>query len=89
MIHQIASLLVFGRFVYDPQSVLAAIHRFAFVSVELLLNGGLGVSHVGVSRELGIAAFADSEHWNVPDSLYDPKIALGHVGSLAHLAGRV
>lgn len=29
--------------------------------------------------KLCVAAFADSEHRNIPDSLYDPKIAFGHV----------
>jgi hypothetical protein len=72
-------LLAFRGFLYDPQCVLAAIHRFAFVGIELPLNVRLGISTVRV---------ADSERRNVPDSLYDPKIAVGHNWSLAHLVGR-
>jgi hypothetical protein len=81
-------LLAFSGFADDPRSVLAAVHRLASMRVELLLDGGLGIPHVGVTRELGVAAFADSEHWDVPDSFYDPKIALCHRESLAHSAGK-
>lgn len=65
----------------DPGSHLAGILRLALMRVELFLDGRLRVPHVRVSRELGIAIFTDSEHWNVPDSFYDPKIALGHKAS--------
>jgi hypothetical protein len=67
---------------------LAAVHRFALVGVELLLNSGLCVSHLRIPGKLSIAAFADSEHRDAPDSLYDPKAALWHEESLAHSAGR-
>jgi hypothetical protein len=81
-------LLAFRGFLYDPQCVLAAIHRFAFVGIELPLNVRLGISTVRVSGKLCVATLADSERRNVPDSLYDPKIAVGHNWSLAHLVGR-
>lgn len=57
--------------------------------IELPLNGRLRIPHVGIARELGVTALADSEHWNVPDSLYDTKIAFCHTESLTHSAGRV
>ena len=81
-------LLVFGHFAHDPQRVLAAVLRRAFMCIELLLNGRLCVAHVGIARELGVATFADSEHWDVPNPFHDPKIPLWHTESLAHLAGR-
>jgi hypothetical protein len=63
---------------------LAGFLLLALVRVELLLNGRLRVSHVGVSRELDVAIFTDSEHWNVPDSFHDPKIALWHEASFPY-----
>ncbi len=80
-------LFVFCRLAHDPQSVLAAIHRLALVGIELALNGGLCISPFRVTDELCIAPFADSKRWDVPDSLYDSKIAFSHVQSLAHHAG--
>lgn len=41
-------LLVFGCFAHDPQSVLTAIYRFAFVIVELLFNIWPWVRAVGL-----------------------------------------
>lgn len=75
------SLFVFGSFSHDPGSVLAGILWLALVRVELLSDGRFGVACVRVCWELCIAVFADSEHRNVPDSFYDPKIALWHVSS--------
>ena len=77
-------LLLFGSFAHDPQRILAAINRLTLVGIELLLDGRLGIPHVGVSRKLGVTAFADSEHRDVPNSLHDPKNALWHAESLAH-----
>lgn len=54
------------------------------MDIELPLNGGLGIPHVGVSRELGITAFANSEHRDVSNTFHDPKTALWHTESLAH-----
>jgi hypothetical protein len=67
---------------------LAAIHRLALVGVELVLDGRLCISTIRVTGKLFVAPLADSKRRNVPDSLYDPKIAFGHVQSLAHLEGR-
>jgi hypothetical protein len=83
------ALLAFGRFAHDSQGVLTAVGQRALVGIELPLDRRLCVSSVGISGELCVAPFADSEHRNIPDSLYDPKIALGHVRSLAHPAGIV
>jgi hypothetical protein len=80
-------LFAFGRLADDSQSVLTAIQQLALVGIELPLDGRLCIPTGRFSGELGIAAFADSEHRNIPDSLYDPKIALGHVQSLAHREG--
>lgn len=77
--------MVFGRFACDPQGVLAAIHRFALVDIELFLDSRLRIPHIGVSHELRIAAFTDSKYRNVPDSFYDPKSAFSHNRSLAYL----
>ena len=81
-------LLSFGGFAHGPQGVLTAVHRLALVGIELLLDSRLRIPHVGVSRELSIAVFADSEHRDVPSSLYDSELAFGHVQSLAHREGR-
>jgi hypothetical protein len=74
----ITKLFLIRGFAHDPQRILAAVDQFALVSVKLLLDGGLGIPHVRVSRELGVTVFADSEHRNVPNSFDDPKIALRH-----------
>lgn len=71
-------LLAFRRLVYDPQSVLAAIHRLALVGIELCLNIGI--------LELSVAALTHADGRR--GLLYDPQLALGHVQSLAHLGGR-
>ena len=76
-------LLVLGGFAHDPQRILAAVQGLADVRVELLLNGRLGIAHVGVARELSIAAFADSEYRSVPNLFHDSQIALRHEYSLA------
>lgn len=60
-------LLIFGGFAHDSQGVLAAVHRLAGVCVKLLSHSRLRVAHVGVSRELGVTTFADSEHRDVPN----------------------
>ena len=53
---------------------------FAGVRVELRLDGSLR-AHVGVSCELRVALFTDSEHGDAPDPLHRPKIALCHADS--------
>ena len=77
-------LLAFRGFSDDPQRVLAAVHRATLMGIELPLNGGLRIPHAGVSCELRITAFADSEHWSVPNTFHDPKTALWHTESVAH-----
>jgi hypothetical protein len=84
----VRKLLVFRSLTHDPQGVLTAVDQLAFMGVELLLDGGLRVPPIRFPSELCIASFADSEHRNVSDPLYDPKIALWHDCSLAHPGGR-
>jgi hypothetical protein len=56
--------------------------RRAFVRIELLLNYSLRSRLLACRLMFGLklepAAFADSDDWNVLDSLDDPEIALGH-----------
>ena len=80
-------LLAFGRLAHDPQCILTAVHRLALVGIELPLDGRLRISPIRVCAELRIASFADSECRDIPDSLYDPKIAFWHDRSLAHQTG--
>ena len=71
-------LLVFRSFVHDSQRILTAVHRLALVGIELRLNISI--------LELSIAALA---HADGRSSLFhNPQLALRHVQSLAHLAGR-
>ena len=72
------SLFVFGRFTDDVQRILAAVHRLAFVGIELCLNIGI--------LELSITPFAYADGRR--GLLYDLQFALRHDCSLAHLAGR-
>ena len=76
-------LFVFRSFAYDSQRVLATVHQLAGVCVELFLNGGLRVAHAGIARELGIATFADSEHWSIPNLFHDSQLSPWHEYSLA------
>jgi hypothetical protein len=80
-------LFVLSRFAHDPQGILTTIHRFALVGIELPLDSRLRIPAVGIAGELCVAPFADSECRDVSGSLYDPKIALGHIQSLAHREG--
>jgi hypothetical protein len=81
-------LLAFGGLTHDPQSILAAIHRFASVAIELFLDTDLGfreiIKFARVCRKLCVASFTDSENRNFFGSFYDPEFALGHDSSLAH-----
>ena len=76
-------LLAFGRLSGGPDSEICA---FAFVGVELLLDGSLcfGLLDVGMKlrRKLHVAVFTDTEHRNVFDAPNDPKIPLWHKDSL-------
>ena len=81
-------LFVFRGFLHDPQGILTAVYGLALVGVELLLDSRLSIPPVRVSSKLPVATFTDSEHWYIPNLFHDPKIALLHGCSLAHLAGR-
>ncbi len=69
-------LLAFRSFAHDPKRVLAAVYRFADVTLE----GGLNC-FPRIRLELGIAAFTDSDHHG--SRFYDSQFALGHEHSLA------
>jgi len=85
-------LLVFRRFTHDPHGILAAVHRLARVGVKLVANTCQACvfidHHFNCYTELRVAAFTHSEHRNTSGPFYDTELALGHVKSLAHLAGR-
>jgi hypothetical protein len=75
-------LLAFGGFADDPQSVLAAVYRFALVCVELLLNHPCCVldgefPSVGYP-ELLVAAHAYPKVGGGADAFNDPKFAFWH-----------
>jgi hypothetical protein len=80
----VKGLLSLRGLAHDSLGILATVHRLALVRVELLLDGRLCVPHAGVSRELGVAVFANPQHRNVPDSLDNSEFALWHIQSLAH-----
>ena len=70
-------LFVFCGFAHDPQRVLAAVHPFAFVGIELCLDIGV--------FELSVAPLADADSRR--GLLYNPQLAFRHVQSLAHREG--
>jgi hypothetical protein len=53
----------------------------------MVLDRRLCITAIRIADELLVASFADSESRNISDSLYDSKIALGHIRSLAYAAG--
>lgn len=74
-------------------TVVTGIGRPALVRIELPLDHGLRPSLLA-SRlmprvELDLARLTDSDDRNILDSLYDPKIALGHEYSLPQFARRL
>ena len=71
----ISRLFAFGCLAHDPQCILAAVRRLAFVSIELGLNVGI--------LKLSTAPFTDSKAL-----FHDPQFALRHDFSLAHWEGR-
>lgn len=71
-------LFVFCGLANDAKGILATVYRFAFVDIKLCLNA--------VALELSITPFAYADGWR--GLLDDPQFALGHVQSLAHLAGQ-
>ena len=58
------------------------IRRLALVRVELLLDYRLRprllTGGLMFRLELVLTGFTDSDEWNILDSLYDTKVALGH-----------
>jgi len=68
-------LLIFGRFAHDPQRILTAIYRFAFMRVEL----GLNIS----AFELSIATFAHANHGS--GLFHNSQLAFQHTPILTHL----
>ena len=85
-------LLAFRGLTHDPQRVLTAVYRLAFVGIELVANAYQCSIWVCQSlahyAELSIAALTDAERWGLSGIFYDPQFALRHDCSLAHLAGR-
>jgi hypothetical protein len=73
-------LFVFGRFAHDAEGILAAVYRFALMSIELSL-------HVGICELCG-ASLADAQNGPSVLSFYDPELSLRHDCSLAQLKGR-
>ena len=63
-------------------TVVTGIGRLALVCIELLLDHSLRprllASRLMLRLELDFAELTDSDDRNILDSLYDPKIALGH-----------
>ena len=60
---------------------MVGVLRLAFVRIELLLNGTLGITELAetmrVCGKLSVAIFTDSKHWDILDSFYYPEIAFG------------
>ena len=69
-------LLAFGSFAHDPQSILAAVYRFA----DVILEGGRNC-FPRIGLELGIAAFTNADHHR--SRFYDSQFSLWHDNSLA------
>jgi hypothetical protein len=71
-------LFTFGRFAYDPQSILATVYGLALVGVKLSLNV--------IAFESGVTSFADAKSRGT--LFHDPQLALWHDSSLAQWEGR-
>jgi hypothetical protein len=60
----------------------AALDRLALVRIKLLLDHRLCprllANGLMLGLELDFAGFTDSYDWDILDTFYDPKIALGH-----------
>ena len=80
-------LFAFRRFAHDPQGVLTAVYGLALMGIELCSHFGFRIIFCWLMRlKLKIAVFTDADgNWS---TFYDPKVALLHDCSLAHLAGR-
>lgn len=81
-------LLVFGCLAHDPESILAAVYRLAFMAGKGFADlpfRSVCVPLLGL--KLLIAGFTDANHRG-GGSLYHPEFPLLHDCSLAHLVGR-
>lgn len=82
-----SSLLVFGGFADDSQSILAAIYRFALVLRKLLTKAflRLGCYFEGIERRIegSGAVFADTNGGRSSDPFNYPQIAFFHA-SVSH-----
>ena len=81
------SLLAFGGLADDSHSILAAIHQFAFMRIELLLDNPRRVFHgklfsVG-DFELLIAAHTYPKIWGWANAFNDLEFTFCHTLSLA------
>jgi hypothetical protein len=78
-------LLTFRGFPHDPQCVLAAVQRLAFMGIESCLDGIFGLAEwMCVGCKLSVTALTDAEQRDASGLLYDPQFALFHNSSLAH-----
>jgi hypothetical protein len=84
----VSHLLAVRRLSHDPQRVLAAVHRLAFMVSERLHDFCVCIVPRRLIRlELDIAALTHADGRMV--FLYNPKTAFRHIQSLAHPAERV
>ena len=81
-------LLVFGRLAHDPQGVLAAVYRLAFMAGKGFADLPFRSICVRLSGlKLLIACFTNANHRG-RGALYNSEFPLLHDCSLAHLARR-
>jgi len=81
-----SSLFIFSGFADYSQRILTAIHRLAFVSVELLSKAcfrTLDSMHSAADYlELQATARAHREEWHRSNTFNDSKFTFGHLSSL-------
>ena len=81
-------LFPFSGLAHDPQGVLAAVQRFALVSIKQIYDLKFCMSFYGiVGFELCVAMLTYADGWRV--SLYKSQLALRHDCSLSQLIGRM
>ena len=74
------NLLALGSFAHDPQRILAAVNRLAFVRIECRVY-----VLKRIATKLGVAPFADAKDRAIISN--DSQGALRHDWSLPHLTG--
>lgn len=83
-----SKLLVFRCLADDPQGVLAAVHNFAHVGIELRSDRSPSICP-RLCGKLRIAPFANSEGGDAIDSLHDTKqLGIWHKASLTEATWR-